>query len=204
MFLNQYSAYKKKLGKNFIGPEEINLSCKDFLQFSEEDYIKIPFSLDEIGSNELLILTSPTLKNKKSMTIANFKETFENSLHKDKVGFYNQDWYLNEKFFNENVLKLEWKRIPLHAEDQYRGVMPNHDVVDNLPTAVLLVYTFFVYALMNEQILWPHDYLWCSDVDNENDKIYVGRYYDLSGLANPGFSIHRHLSIKSNYSFFTV
>jgi len=203
MYLKQYSAYKKKLGKNFIGPEEINLSCGDFLHFSEEEYIRIPFSLDEISTNELLILTKSTLKNKKLLSIANFKDAFEKSPHCDKVVFYNQDWYLNEKFYNENGLKLEWKVIPLKLDNENRGIMPNHEVEANLPSAVLLVYTFFIFALFNGDFLWPHDYLWCSDVDNENDKIYVGRYYDVKGLAKPGFSIHRLLSIKNNYTFFT-
>ena len=201
MFLKQYSEYKKKLGQNFIGPEEINASCEGFLRFSQEEYIKIPFSLDEISTSELLILTKSTLKNNKSLTIANFKDAFENSPNCDKVVFYNQDWYLNEKFYNENSLKLEWKIIPLHTEDQNRGIMPNYELVGYLPSAILLVYTFFIFAIINGEVLWPHDYLWCSDVDNENDKIYVGRYYDVIGLAKPGFSIHRHLSIKNNYTF---
>lgn len=202
MFLKQYSEYKKKLGRNFIGPEEINSSCEDILHFSKDEYIEIPFSLDEISTNELLILTKATLKNKNLLTIANFKSAFEKSKYCDKAVFYNQDWYLNEKFYNENVLNLEWKIIPLHAEDKNRGIVPNHEVVNSLPSAVLLVYIFFIYALINGEVLWPHDYLWCSDVDNENDKIYVGRYYDLKQLAKPGFSIHRHLAIKSNYTFF--
>lgn len=202
MFLTQYSEYKKKLGPNFIGPEEINASCEGFLHFSQEEYIKIPFSLDEISTNDLLILTKSTLKNKKSLTIANFKNAFENALNFSSVVFYNQDWYLNEKFYNENVLKLEWNIIPLAAPVQNRGIMPDDEIVDSLPSAVLLVYTFFIYALINEEVLWRHDYLWCSDVDNNNDKIYVGRYYDITELAKPGFSIHRHLSIKNNYTFF--
>jgi hypothetical protein len=203
VYLKQYSAYKKKLGKNFIGPEEINLICEDFLCFSEEEYIRIPFSLDEISTNQLLILTKSTLKNKKLLTIATFKDAFQNSPHCNKVVFYNQDWYLNEKFYNENVLNLEWKIIPLHAENQNRGILPSNEIVANLPSAILLVYAFFIYACKNQEVLWPHDYLWCSDVDNENDKIYVGRYFDIKGLAKPGFSIHRHLSIKNNYTFFT-
>ena len=44
-----------------------------------------------------------------------------------------------------------------------------------------------------------NDYVWCSDVDDKGDQIYVGRYTDASGLNADGFEIHRHLRIKQNY-----
>jgi hypothetical protein len=202
MSLKQYSEYKKKLGKNFIGPEEINSSCGDILFFNDMDKIPIPHKLEEIDTNQILILAKPTLKNTKLLTIANLKFAIENSANYTQANFYNQDWYVNESFFNNNYLELEWHLIPKYLDDQNRGILPNFREAENLPSAILLTYVFFLYAIINGEILWPHDYLWCSDVDNENDQIYVGRYFDSKQIAKSGFSIHRHLSIKKNYTFF--
>ena len=55
------------------------------------------------------------------------------------------------------------------------------------------------YYLVNKEILWPNDYIWCNTYDSSGDQIYVGRYFDPLSLSKPGYSIHRHLSIKKNY-----
>ena len=67
------------------------------------------------------------------------------------------------------------------------------------PTANLCIYLFFLNYAVNKTILWQNDYVWCSDLDSNGDNIYVGRYYDINKVSKDGFSIHRHLKLKSNY-----
>ena len=50
-----------------------------------------------------------------------------------------------------------------------------------------------------DEILWPNDYIWCSDTDSHNDQIYVGKIIDNDNLSKTDFSVHRHLSVKLNY-----
>lgn len=47
--------------------------------------------------------------------------------------------------------------------------------------------------------LWYHDFVWCSDVDHNGDRIYVGKYNDIDGVNKDGFSIHRHLALRLCY-----
>jgi len=56
-----------------------------------------------------------------------------------------------------------------------------------------------MYYFNNNVAIWPNEYVWCQDKDLNGDQIYVGRYYDKNGVTKNGFSIHRHLSINSNY-----
>ena len=85
--------------------------------------------------------------------------------------------------------------------DESRAMAADSVVVKySLYSAVELTYTFFVNYFVNDgEKLWNNDYVWCSDVDDKGDQIYVGRYTDASGLNADGFEIHRHLRIKNNY-----
>lgn len=49
-------------------------------------------------------------------------------------------------------------------------------------------------------MLWKHDFVWCSDMDHNGDRIYVGKYHDISGVNKNGFSIHRHLALRECYA----
>jgi hypothetical protein len=72
-------------------------------------------------------------------------------------------------------------------------------VAYTFPPAVLCAFAFFVNWFYNSECVWEHDFVWCKDVDHNNDRIYVGKYRDTNGLNKNGFSIHRHLAIKSWY-----
>lgn len=113
--------------------------------------------------------------------------------------FYNQDWYLKESFANTPLKGDKMIEIEARIPKENFGFLPSKTIVEKLPSALELTYIFFLVYLKYGIVLWKYDYLWTSDFDEENDQIYVGRYYDPKGLVKNGFSIHRHLSIKSNY-----
>ena len=69
----------------------------------------------------------------------------------------------------------------------------------NFPTAILCVYTFFAYYYARKELLWHHDFVWCSDTDHNGDRIYVGKYHDVDEVNKNGFSIHRHLALRNCY-----
>ena len=73
--------------------------------------------------------------------------------------------------------------------------------ISKLPSALLCAFVFFSnYYNTNGELLWKNDFTWCSDIDSNDDQIYVGRYIDVKGLNKNGFNIHRHLKIKNNCS----
>lgn len=191
---------KEIMKSNFIGPDELN-KIDEVLNFDvSKDVPDIPFSEEDLHAKcetHLLILCVDKFKDDMPVNIINMKHRLE------KVSgpkFYNQDWYLKEKFI-EKSLQMNWKLIRKALVDESRGLIP--DVIGQnykLHSAVELVYAFFVNYLVNDgEKLWDHDYVWCSDFDDKGDQIYVGRYTDASGLNADGFEIHRHLRIKDNY-----
>jgi hypothetical protein len=97
-------------------------------------------------------------------------------------------------------LELDWYLIRKNLIDDTRAVPPAI-LAQTLvfPSAILCAYSFFVIWFIKNEILWKNDFVWCNDIDNLGDKIYVGRYFDKSGLNKNGFSIHRHLTIRNNY-----
>ena len=68
---------------------------------------------------------------------------------------------------------------------------------EKFPSAILTSFVFFSYYLLSRELLWKNDFTWCSDLDNNGDQIYTGRYIDPKGINKNGFNIHRHLSIRS-------
>jgi hypothetical protein len=68
------------------------------------------------------------------------------------------------------------------------------------PSAILCVYAFFAYYCSYGEMLWHNDFVWCLDTDHNGDRIYVGKYHDVDGVNKNGFSIHRHLSLRSCYA----
>lgn len=131
----------------------------------------------------------PDTSNK--ITLNYLKNTYPNI-------FYPQDWYQNESFMNDSF-ESGWYYIPKNILESSRGKLPNEA---KLYPASLLTYIFIMFYKAYNEILWPYDYIWCDTFDLNNDQIYIGRYYDPSGLSKDGFSIHRHLSIKNNYGWF--
>lgn len=191
---------KEIMKNNFIGQDELN-KIGDVLNMNIPKVVpEIPFSEEDLLSKSdthVLILCVNKFTDETPVNIINIKKRVE------KVAspkFYNQDWYLKEKFI-EKSLTIKWKLVRKELVDESRGLNPDGIRQNyNLHSAVELVYVFFVnYLVNNGEKLWNNDYVWCSDFDDKGDQIYVGRYTDASGLNADGFEIHRHLRIKENY-----
>ena len=189
------------LGKNFIGIEKLTRINNSFSVFIPDDLPVIPFDESELMKKKdtyVLLLCVFKFSDGRDITIKEMREKI--ALCGNRPCFYNQDWYLNERFINK-PLDLKWLLVAKTLLDESRA-LPADTVVTKykLHSAVELAYAFFVnYFVNNGEKLWDNDYVWCSDVDDKGDQIYVGRYTDASGLNADGFEIHRHLKIKKNY-----
>jgi hypothetical protein len=189
-------------GENFIGVEELSQIQKQFP-------LNIPGEIPDINipkdilvakkETHILILSISNFGNN-DMTILNIRNYFNNINIEGYPKFYNQDWYLNEEFMRI-PLKIGWHLLRKEVFESSRGVSPDElQVKYKWPSAVLSSYTFFVFFLCRNVILWEYDFLWCNDLDHKGDRIYVGKYTDVTGINNSGFSIHRHLKLRSNYA----
>lgn len=192
---------KQILGPDFIGPSELK---KIDLQLNiTADFKKlppIPFSSDDLkklAGKAILILGVAKNKNNQNLTLVKLRELFGVDPKMNEPCFYNQDWYLNEKFANKS-LKPIWYIIGKEISNSTRGKDPEKLKAD-FPEAILTSFVFFAYYLLYKKILWRSDFLWCSDFDKNGDRIYTGRYKDPNKLSKNGFNIHRHLKIKQNY-----
>ena len=195
------SKAREILGKNFIGSAELKKIVEVFP-------LEVPVQLPEITFGEeflkerkethILILCVTKFSDNKDISIGEIRNKITSC--NGNPCFYNQDWYLKEQFINK-PLELKWLFVSNELLDESRA-MPADSVVKkySLHSAVELTYIFFVnFFVNNGEKLWNNDYVWCYDVDDKGDQIYVGRYTDASGLNADGFEIHRHLRIKKNY-----
>lgn len=196
---------RKLFGKNYIGIAELkplfdklgleisnisenNISFSDFelRRAAEAGYILI-YGLDKIGDT--------------SITLKLLRKVFGVNPDVTEPCLYNQDWYMQEDFM-ETLLNNQWYLIKKDVLEDSRAVMPI-DLMGkgvNFPSAILCGYTFFAYYFANNELLWYHDFIWCQDVDHNGDRIYVGKYHDIDGINKNGFSIHRHLALRSCYA----
>lgn len=195
------------MGKNFIGPGEL-LKISQFLKIEIPKTIPdVPFSesfLKKIKQDYILILGIGKDKKGKVLTINRMRKIFGTDPKKSEPCFYSQDWYLKEKFVNKEFLSLKWYLISKKVEKETRGknpeaVISNLKKEQTLPSAILCTFTFFAYYLLNREILWENDFIWCQNRDANRDRIYVGRYKDPRKINKNGFNVHRHLSIRKNY-----
>jgi hypothetical protein len=190
-------------GKNFIGVEEIlNINEQFPLNIPEEiPDINIPKDiLIENKDTHILILSVSKFEDNNDVTILNLRNYFNNIRIECFPKFYNQDWYLKEEF-TQTPLELGWHLLRKEVFESSRGVTPDElEVQYQLPSAKLCTYTFFVFFFCRGIILWEYDFIWCKDLDHNGDRIYVGKYTDLTGISNSGFSIHRHLKLRSYYA----
>ena len=184
---------------NFIGPEKL-IKLKKKLNFKLPGTVPdIDIRLDNIDpSKYILIFGCNQLKDSSTLNIKSLIQIFGFNYSNNNVCFYNQDWYLNESFATIS-LENKWYLIEKNIQDETRGVQPDSEFEATLPSAILCVYTFFIWWLAKGELLWPRDYVWCSDKDRYGDRIYVGKYIDNDNIKRSGFSIHRHLTIKQNY-----
>ena len=200
----KYVEIKSIFKNNFIGIDEIKTlgSQTQFLSVDNLESTPIPFSIEllrEKCSDYILFYYHPFMVDNSRFTINNLKRHFEKVKYSEVV-FYNQDWYENEDFANQSVQKEGWYLLKKSVIESSRGISPNfNESVISYPSAILCTYLFFLNYLVNSTILWELDYVWCSDFDSHGDNVYIGRYKDINKINKDGFSIHRHLKIKSNY-----
>lgn len=192
---------------NFIGPDQIS-SIGNILPLKVPDKIPdIPFSKDVLikhADNHLLVLCVPFFQSGNSVNIIELRNLFGVDPDKYEPCFYNQDWYVKEEFVCRG-LSLSWVLIRKDVIETSRAKDPLELQKELLfPTAIVCAYTFFVYSLVYDTTLWVHDFIWCSDVDHNGDRIYVGKYNDIDGINKNGFSIHRHLSLRDCYAAITT
>ncbi len=192
---------KTLFGKNFLGPEELIALAGPF-SFPGISAPEIPFSDDVLASHaqtHILIFT-PALP----ITINSLREMFGmDPAHEPCM--YNQDWYIHEDFAEKKTLDGAWHVLQKDVREDLRAKRPE-DIESGLkgeqfPTAVTCTFAFFAWWLhTNGEKLWKNDFVWCSDRDHNDDRIYVGRYEDPAGVNKNGFNIHRHLALRPAYS----
>lgn len=202
---------EKIFKKNFIGPEQLNRIARQMNIVDPSSSGAIPLiKLDEkkarkLAKDFILILGMPQNAQGKKLTINAMRSFFGSDPSVKEPCFYNQDWYLKEKFASETTLKFKWYLIRKNVQKQTRGKNPQ-EILNSLsqkekfPSAILTAFTFFAYWFCNRgETLWKNDFIWCSDKDKNNDRIYTGRYQDPNRVNKNGFNVHRHLSIRLCY-----
>jgi hypothetical protein len=199
---------KQLFGKYFFGPEELT-SIADRMPIQSLARVKIPkiqFSdalLKKSSKDFILILGVKNDCDNKPLTLVQFRELLGFDPVATEPCMYNQDWYLKQKFANKTTLKLQWYLIARNLVKETRGktVIELQKQFKKMkwPSAILTAYTFFANYFLNKDVLWKNDFVWCSDVDNNGDQIYTGRYQDPKKIQKNGFNIHRHLKIRSWY-----
>jgi hypothetical protein len=193
---------KALFGPNLIGPEELSLHVAR-LGIKIPDVIpEIPYDAATLAAKAgscLLVLSVSKMKDGSSLTLLSLLDNFGNDPKRSEPCFYNQDWYLNEKFAVKQ-LECKWNLISASLFNESRGKSPDV-LLKNcaFPPAVLCAYVFFVAWFHLNKTLWPHDFIWCDDVDHNGDRVYVGKYHDINGINKNGFSIHRHLALRNCY-----
>lgn len=193
---------RKIMASNFIGPDELSLFTLQPFDLSGAECI-IPFSQEELLAKKdhyLLIYGASKFEDGTSVNIQNIKKIVSNCNDDRMPVFYNQDWYEKEEF-TRLQMKEGWFLIRKDVYENSRSVNPEELLKHYMfPSAIKCVYSFFVAWICNNMKLWYEDFIWCNDVDHNGDRIYVGKYHDIDGINNDGFSIHRHLALRKCYS----
>ena len=95
--------------------------------------------------------------------------------------FMAQTWYEAERFLDQ------WAE-PLPALSRLEGLGQVPKSGDGLPFAVQIVHQM----LGDKGFPFARKYLWCRDVDGQNQRVYVGQ-------NGKGIEIHRHLHITDRW-----
>lgn len=202
---------EKIFKKNFIGPTQLKkisrkMDIPDPFSFGKIPIIKLSEKeAKKIAKEFILILGMPKNINGNKMTINVMRLFFGYNPCASEPCFYNQDWYLKEKFVFQNTLKFEWYLIRKNILKGTRAKIPQKIISkfskkEKLPSAILATFTFFSYWFLNKkEKLWKNDFIWCDDKDKNGDRIYVGRYQDPKKINKNGFNVHRHLSLRPCY-----
>lgn len=192
-------------GSNFIGPEQVNLllAAMGLPEVTDEDIPEMNYSKDVLNAkaSDYLLVMGYCGEMEAPLNIIRFRDTFGVDPEKSEPCLYNQDWYLSEEFVKK-TLEKRWYLIKKDVLEESRAVMPAELLEKNyaFPSAILCTFAFFAYYFAYGQHLWYHDFVWCSDVDHNGDRIYVGKYHDVDGINKNGFSVHRHLGLRPCYA----
>jgi hypothetical protein len=198
---------KQLFGKSFIGPAELQ-AVKEPLSFGEQQAPAIPFGEEVLSAHKdthLLIFTPERDVKGNAITLSYLRDIFGMDPAVSEPCMYNQDWYLKEDFAS---LSLDggWHLIRKHVLEETRAQRPDEiessfKSSESFPSAITLTFAFFAYWFVTGgERLWENDFVWCSDRDHNDDRIYVGRYTDPTGVNKNGFNIHRHLALRPAYS----
>ena len=197
-------AVRKLFGKNFIGNEELKPFFKT-MGFGEVEILESPIQdgdsdLQKAASEGYILIYGVEHINGQHITLRFLRDKFGVNPDVSEPCLYNQDWYLKEDFI-DRTLNNQWFLIKKEVIDESRAIMPGELIQHGLtfPPAILCGYAFFAYYFANNEYLWWHDFVWCSDTDHNDDRIYVGKYHDVDGVNKNGFSIHRHLALRNCY-----
>lgn len=200
----RYDTAKEIMNENFIGYEELGTISDKLNLLIDTNFttssVNIPFEesyLRSISNTHFLILFIPKDKNNQLITLNGLRSLFGFNPEVSEPCFYNQDWYLNESFANNSFNAEHWFCIRKEILIETRGQIIYDD--SDLPLALVCTYAFFAVYFLTKKYLWENDYVWCKDLDENGDRIYVGRYFDPKGISKNGFSIHRHLSINKMF-----
>ena len=189
------------MGGNMLGTVE-SLPLLSRLSVTGISEPEVPYSvptLEKVVQTHLLILGQ-------GVTIRRIRDVFGCDPDVSEPCFYNQDWYLEQKFMDE-PLAPSWFLLQKKVPEITRAAPPVAILKNGirLPSAVQCAYAFFAYYLATGgRKLWEYDFVWCSDADHNGDRIYVGKYTDIDGVNKSGFSIHRHLSLRPCYGAVSV
>ena len=196
---------RELFGKNFIGKEELELFFKA-MGFGVEEIQEKPIEysdsdLRKAAAEGYVLIYGVEHIDGQRITLRMLRDKFGVDPDKSEPCLYNQDWYLKEDFMDV-ALNGQWYLIKKDVYDDSRAVMPG-DLTQrglNFPPAILCGYTFFAYYYARKEYLWWHDFVWCSDVDHNGDRVYVGKYHDIDGVNKNGFSVHRYLALRPCYA----
>ena len=191
-------------GDRFLGGDELRplLQALGFPSLSLEEK-PIPFdedTLQKAASEGYILVWCPASLAGTDVTLRFLRDRFGIDPALSEPCFYNQDWYLAEAFM-DRPLDDAWHLIRKDVLESSRAVQPT-DLLQTgfcFPPAVLCAWVFFAWYYVRNQFLWWHDFVWCSDTDHNGDRVYVGKYHDIDGVNKNGFSIHRHLALRSCY-----
>ncbi|MEO5927981.1 MAG: hypothetical protein ABIO72_04645 [Patescibacteria group bacterium] len=198
-----YANAKSILGENCIGPEELAVQGSSFRFGSECP--PVPYSVEQLEQHavsSVLVFTPAHDADGSPVTLNSLRTLFGIDPAVSEPCFYNQDWYLKEPFAAEATLDGGWHLIRREALEEVRAMLPEEienalPATEVFPTAVTCAFAFFAYWFATGgNMLWRHDFIWCSDRDHNGDRIYVGRYEDPMQMNKNGFNIHRHLRLK--------
>jgi hypothetical protein len=188
---------KRIFGESFIGPAEL-ASMQRPLSFGTIDAPEILFDdavLTAVRDSHILIFTPRSDADGNKITLNYLRDIFGTDPEEHEPCMYNQDWYLKEDFAAKTTLDGTWHLIRKDVLETVRAKRPEEiehslDAGESFPTAVSCAFAFFAYwQVSGGKRLWDND-----------DRIYVGRYEDSTGINKNGFNIHRHLALRPSYS----